>query len=152
MTKNQILQILSSRKGQNIKVTFSRPLKARKGAESIVTKVSSVLVRGGIDYSNLSAVKEARENGEIPSEEESVLPWGTWEIFPYVITHKGQDYIRLYAGTLSNFKPTVQFYIDGKEVTKEAITPLCLASETAEKPEREIKCFTVKAETIVSLG
>lgn len=152
MTTQEILKILSSHKGQNLIATFSRPCKVRKGIDKNVTKTSRVLIRGGIDYSNLSAVKEARENGELPSEEESHLPWGAWSIFPYVITHKGNEYIRLYAGTFSNFQPTVEFAIDGKPATKEEIAPLCLASETAEKEKSAIKCFTVKAETIVSIG
>lgn len=60
---------------------------AAKHAARKLRKVTRALVVTGVEFSGLS-VNNDRETGE--------LPWGTWSHYPYVITHKGRDYARLY--------------------------------------------------------
>lgn len=108
-----------------------------------LTKRVSMVARAGIDYANLSAVRDGIASGE-RGEVES-LPWGEWFAFPYVIRHKGNHYFRLYP--VAGSKPTVTYMVNGEEVSKEAwmgfLTPSDRAKmESGDRPD----CFTVKAE------
>jgi hypothetical protein len=68
-----------------------KPAAAHKG-KSLVKYVEA-MAQTGVEYANLSANND-RETGS--------LPWGEWAEYPYVVTHKGRDYARLYLvdGTL----------------------------------------------------
>jgi len=108
-----------------------------------LTKRVQMVARAGIDYANLSSVREGIANGE--RGEVQTLPWGEWFAFPYVIRHKGGYYFRLYpvAGSV----PTVAYMVNGSEVSKEDwmayLTPSERAKmESGDRPD----CFTVKAE------
>jgi hypothetical protein len=70
---------------------------------------------------------------------------GEWFAFPYVITHKGGYYFRLYP--VAGSRPTVIYTVDGEEVSREAwmgyLTPSERAKmESGDRPD----CITVKAE------
>lgn len=125
------LAFLLSRKGQIVTIHARRGMKTRAKVSAIVEKESIFQAQVGVDYDNKKSVIEKRENGELPSENQG-LPWGVWKIFPYVISHKGRDYFR-FSTVKNNFVPTVRYWLNGKEVAKEEIEPLCLASEFAEK-------------------
>ena len=121
--------------------TVRKPRAEFKG--TVLTKRVSMVARAGIEYANISAVRDGIASGS-RGEVES-LPWGEWFAFPYVIRHKGGYYFRLYpvAGSV----PTVAYMVDGKEVSKEAwmgyLTPSDRAKmESGDRPD----CFTVKAE------
>lgn len=139
--------IVSSRKGQNLSAIFGRPMKTRKGVIGNVEKVSSVVIRGGIDYDNMNVVKEGREDGTLPAENAG-LPWGEWAEFPLHIAHKGIDYARLYPASGLDFRPKVEYYLDGVLVEKSVIEPLCLASEFPKKGDEAPLCYTIKAENL----
>ena len=145
-----IKNILALNKGSNRRAVFQRTLKTRKGVENVVTKVTSIVVRAGIDYDNQKAVMEGRESGDLPAENNG-LPWGEWVEFPFHIQHKGEDYVRFYAGSGLDFAPKVEFFLDGVSVPKETIVPLCLASETATKEEKPL-AMTVKAANVMILA
>lgn len=150
MNIQNIVSIVSSHKGANLKATWEKPLKTRKGVSNNITKRTAIVVRGGVDYDNIGVVQEKRENGELPSENAG-LPWGQWVNFPYHIEHKGTDYARFYPASGIKFTPHVQYFIDGVETDKATIQPLCLASEFPVRDEEPL-CFTIKAENVVSLG
>ena len=61
----------------------------------------------GVEYKSL-AVNEDTETGP--------LPWGEWSQYPYVVTHKGQDYLRIY--TVDGSVKT-QYFVDGIDVSRE---------------------------------
>ena len=143
------LSELEAHKAQNILAVWKRPMKTRKGVEQICEKLTEAVVRGGIDYDNRGIVKMKRELGELP-EESAGLPWGEWKQFPYWISHKETDYLRLYPSS-SNTPAKVKYFLDGKEATKEEIEPLCLASEFPKKEEIPL-CFTIKSDSLISLG
>lgn len=71
-----------------------------------LTKRVSASVMTGVEYRNL-AVNNDRKTGD--------LPWGEWAVYPYVVTHRGTDYARLYTvdGTVK-----ATYYVDGREVRK----------------------------------
>ena len=149
MNTKQILDLLDGRKGQNLSVVWERALKTRKGVEARISKVTTLVARTGVAYDNISAVKEAREDGTLPSENAG-LPWGAWEKFPYHITHKGTDYIRFYPAAGLDFPIKSSYFINGIQTTKDDVKALCLASEFSKSDDP--RCFTVKAENVKSVG
>lgn len=138
-------------KGQFVKAKWQsnpKPAAAFKG--NTLTKITEGVVRSGIDYANLSAVKTGIENGE--RGEVEPLPWGEWKVFPYIIEHKGADYIRLYP---SMHKPHSTFYVDGEQVTKDEFAKYLTPSEARKllEPTDEDTplCFTIKSENILGI-
>ena len=139
---------LFSRQGQFSGVLWRRILKCRKGVSSLVTKEVRTCVRAGIDYDKRQAVQEARAEGALPSVNAG-LPWGEWFAFPYVITHKGAYYLRLYPVNVGDKSraPRVVYRENGAVSTRERAKELCLASEFGETTEGT--CYTLKAESLV---
>lgn len=144
---NIIKEVVKTRKGSNLSVIIERPVKTYSAhkANNIV-KTTQIVIRGGVEYDNIKAVQELRESGALP-EENAGLPWGEWAEYPLHITHKGSDYARFYPASGINFVPKVSFTMNGVEVDKATIEPLCLASEFAKKEEAPL-CFTIKAENV----
>jgi len=134
--------------GAFYRVTWTRTVKTRKEFASLaILKTVSAMVKAGIEYDNKASVVAKRESGELPTENQG-LPWGVWFDYPHVIEHKGAYYLRFYPA--SEFgKMEVQFTLDGKPVTKEAIAQYCLASELVERDN--IDCFTLKLDTLQGL-
>lgn len=134
-------------KGSNIIIEWTRQGKTRKDVSDAITKSVRMVGRIGIEYDNMKAVQEKRENGELPKENQG-LPWGKFEIYPYLIEHKDKRYVRLYNGTSDLVKPKVEWFKNGLAVTRDEIAPLLLASELKSS---EGDCFTVPVETITRL-
>lgn len=132
-------------RGQFIGVTLARPCKVRKGQESLI-KETRFTARFGVDYSNLSPIKERTdETGEGPGP----LPWGEWAVFPWIITHKGDLYVRftLVPGRV----PTVRFCTQtGEEVDRDVAKARCLASEFPKREEAPL-VITCKVANIMTV-
>ena len=62
MKTNQILSTVLARKGAIATFITQRPLKVRKGEQPII-KTSEFQARIGVNYDNIAAVQEKRENG-----------------------------------------------------------------------------------------
>jgi hypothetical protein len=144
-----IKNILSTRKGSNLSAIFGKELKTRKGVTDCVEKVTSIVVRGGIEYDNQKVVIEGREDGTLPSENAG-LPWGQWAEYPFHIEHKGTDYVRFYSASGIAFEPKVEYYLNGELVDKATIQPLCLASEFPNRQDAPL-AMTVKAENVKAI-
>jgi hypothetical protein len=147
--ENIITAIEKIQSGANVPAKWGKTLKTRKGVTDKVEKVTVAHIRKGIDFSNLSSVKEGIANGE--RGEVQGLPWGEWVKFPVHISHKGNDYARLYPASFTNLVPKVKYFINGHEVSKAEAQALCLASEFPSRDEKP-ECFTVKAENLISIG
>jgi hypothetical protein len=145
----EIKNILSTRKGSNLSAIFGKELKTRKGVTDCVEKVTSIVVRGGIEYDNQKVVIEGREDGTLPAENAG-LPWGQWAEFPYHIEHKGTDYVRFYSASGIAFEPKVEYYLNGILVDKAQVQPLCLASEFPNRQDAPL-AMTVKAENVKAI-
>ena len=113
-------------------VSDKKPLKAYR--QHKITKVVLATVRTGIEFKNLK-VNEDRETGS--------LPWGEWETYPYLITHKGNRYLRLYLGNSMK----VFYLVDGVKVASEVAKAMLPKSKPSEKPA----CITVKESGLVSI-
>lgn len=113
-------------------VSDKKPLKAYR--QHKILKVVLCTVRTGIEFKNL-AVNEDRETGS--------LPWGQWEVYPYLITHKGNRYLRLYLGQSMK----VFYLVDGVKVASEVAKAMLPKSNSTGKPS----CITVKESGLVSI-
>ena len=116
-------------------------------------KKTSAIVRSGINFSNLSAVKIGIEEGTRGEVQE--LPFGEWLQFPYIIKHipKGSEeetlYIRLYP---SDSKSNTLYYVNGELTDKETFASYLTPSESKKLFEGEKPlCFTVKRENIIGV-
>lgn len=134
-------------KGQFASLRTVRPLKVKKGKAEIL-KDSTFTCRVGVNYDNITAVKEGREDGSLPAENAG-LPWGEWLVFPYVIAHKGCHYFRCTSVHNDNAIPRVIYTRNGVEITKDEAKADALASEFYEK---EGEVFTVKVESITEIN
>jgi hypothetical protein len=136
-------------KGQFASLCTERALKVKKGKAEIM-KRSTFVCRVGVNYDNISTVKEARANGDLPAENAG-LPWGEWVpgLFPYVIAHKGCHYFRCTSVKNDSAIPKVSYTREGVEITKEEAKADALASEFYEK---DSEVFTVKVESILEIN
>jgi hypothetical protein len=140
--------ITETPKGANIIIEWSRDGKTRKGTVEQITKQVRMVGRIGIQYDKQKVVQEKRENGELPTENQG-LPWGEFEVYPYLIAHKDKKYVRLYKGTSDKVKPKVAWFKDGEQVERSEIDHLLLASE---KSSSKGDCFVVNAEDVTRLN
>lgn len=135
-------------KGHFVGVNWHRPMKTRKGVAASVTKSVRTTVQVGVNYENRAVVQEARASGDAP-ETNAGLPWGTWELFPYVISHKDKRYVRLYPVRDAQGKPRackVVYRVNGRSATRAEVETLCLASEFSSGAPTE--CYTLAVENL----
>jgi len=150
-------------KGNFVKAAWKSNPKPKAEFKNILLEKQTVaIVRSGINYANLSAVKDAIAAGE-RSEEIGELPWGSWYYdklsdkswFPYVIEHNDELYLRLYPSDGNNHKANSVFYVEGNEVTKDVFASYLTNSEAKKllEPTEEDKplCFTIKLKNLLDL-
>lgn len=123
-----------------------KPAAAHKGV--VLSKVTSAIVRSGVEYASMVQVQEAiaaGERGEVQS-----LPWGEWIVAPYIIGHKGTEYLRL---TPSHGKPVVSYFVDGEPVDGVTFRSYLTPSARAKAESGDVPlAFTVKCESVRSVG
>jgi hypothetical protein len=128
--------------GQFIRVRYTstsdKPSAGFKG--TVLHKIVDAVVRGGIDFANLQAVKDGIATGTRGGVQG--LSYGEWESFPYVIAHKGERYYRLYP--VAGSRSTVRYFANGVEVTREAYMAF-LTPSARDKASQPRDCFNVKA-------
>lgn len=136
------LALLMTVKGGFVGMSWERPVKMRKEYATCrfsVFKRVSCVGRVGVNHENRAKVKEARESGALPEVNQG-LPWGTWLLFPYFITHRGNVYVRLYP--VEGSMPQTTYLQNGKVISKAEAQKLCLASEFSEV-NQEVGCMTL---------
>lgn len=146
-SQSMMLELLMSRKGQIVTVKTQRPVKMKKGQPEVI-KTSEFQCRVGVDYDNISVVKEARENGDLPAENAG-LPWGEWIEFPYTIGHKGETYIRCTMANSKFRREPVFTLIDGSVIDKAKVKLGALASEFKEGVEKVV--FNIKLSSLLDV-
>lgn len=124
----------------NFTVEFhSDPKPAAKHAARRLRKVTTALVMTGVEYANLRVNK---------GEETGPLPWGEWKVAPYVITHKGRDYARLYC--VENGVRSI-YTVDGEVVDRDTFNGFLTPSQAnASRPKGGT--ITVKMEGVRLIG
>lgn len=117
--------------------TTVKPAAAHKAR--ILQKITTANVMTGVEYANLS-VNNDTETGD--------LPWGEWGMYPYIITHKGMDYFRLYTidGSVRS-----TYLVDGEVVDRDTFNGYLTPSQAnASRPNGGT--ITVKAENVRLVG
>jgi hypothetical protein len=151
LTAENIQENIENAKGFYVKAVWKSDVKPKASLKAHkLVKITSAVCRAGVDYANLTSVKEgiaSGERGEVQS-----LPWGEWYKFPTVITHKGAFYYRLYPTKNKEQRPNSKFFVDGKQVDKETFAEYLTPSNAKKLMQpSELTCFTVKAENITGV-
>lgn len=142
-----LIAAIENCKGRFSRCSFTSEVKpAAAHKDKKLVKTTTGVFRSGIDYAELSSVKEgiaSGERGEVQS-----LPWGEWALFPWVISHKGVEYVRLYPA--QGQRSTVVYSVDGAEVDKTTFQTYLTPSQCAEKDAPT--CITKKLAEIRFIG
>lgn len=158
-----LIESIKTCKGQFIRVEYKTTVKTAAAHKAVViTKTVEGVFKTGIDFSHIASVKDgiaSGERGEVQS-----LAWGEWAAFPWIIAHKGAEYLRLYP--VESVVPTVSYTISDpsratdrqkdwpadKQEVAQYLTPAdankLLRPEEREKPA----CITKKIEDIRLIG
>ena len=127
------------KKGTYITLHTLKQAKVKKSCPYKIVKSSKYKnARLGISYDNMSQTQVLRNTDEIPKENAG-LTWGEWKSFPYVIEHKGKDYLRCYV-EIRNIETT--WIKDGEVVNKADIEEYLLSSEK-KKPKEGVDIVTL---------
>jgi hypothetical protein len=149
-------------KGNFVKAAWkSNPKPAAAYKDTVLEKHTVAVVQAGVNYANLSSVKDAIAAGE--RGEVGELPWGQWYVdpltkkswFPHVIEHKDNLYLRLYPSQANNHIPKSVYYVNGEVVDKTKFAEYLTPSEAKKliDPSEEDRpaCFTIKADNILDI-
>lgn len=153
---SSFIESVKTCKGQFIRARYRTTVKtaAAHKDKKIIKNVTGVF-RTGIEYSHLGKIKDAIASGE--RGEVGALPWGEWAARPWIIAHKGEEYVRLYPAPVQRSKSTYVIVEGDKErpLKKEEVCEYLTPAE-AEKlrnpQEREIDCITKRLSDIDLLG
>ena len=131
-----IKEKLLSAKGKFVKCKWrSNPKGAAAFKDVLLEKHTTAVIQAGVNYANLSSVKQGIEDGtrfDVQS-----LPLGEWYIdsenknwFPYLILHKEELYLRLTVSKAFNHIPKSEFYVNGVQSTKQEFATYLTPSES----------------------
>jgi hypothetical protein len=148
---NTAITAFLSCKGQFASVTFkSNPKPAASSKGVMLEKVTTGVFRAGINFANISSVKEGIANNE--RGEVQPLAWGEWVNFPFVIAHKGENFLRL---TVASGKVmSVTFKVNGVEVSREEFeTHLIPSARSEAKADKApVEVITIKEANLISFN
>jgi hypothetical protein len=162
ITANDVRNKILAAKGSFVKASWKsepKPAAAHKGI--LLEKHTTAVVQAGVNFANLSAVKQGIADGT--RDEVGELPWGEWYVdpltqkswFPHVITHKDELYLRLYPSNGYNHTPKSIFFVGGVEVDKATFASYLTPSEAKKllNPTDEDRplCFTIKSKNILDI-
>lgn len=154
MKTQSILSAIQNHKGQVLNYHIQSQIPTLKSVQNVVvTKDTRGYCLSGIAFENRKEVKEGIANGE--RGEVQPLPWGNWKQFPFVIEHKGNDYVRLYLPTPEqetafHLHGETMFFANGEQISREKAIELC-GSKIRSSNERP-DCMTCKVDNIISIG
>lgn len=142
-TEEIIAKIKSLRKGAFKRITFyANPYPLAKGKDKDIKKICSAVVRFGLNYSHLKA-NANKETGSLNGK-----VWKEGETNYVLISEKtGEELIRVY--TTNHHKVRSQWYLNGKETTKERLVEERLVSD---RKSSKTPCFDLKISNIISIG
>jgi hypothetical protein len=152
MDKATIKSAIEGKKGANIYVSWTRPVKLlAKWKGFPLTKTTTMLVRVGCDYDEFGEVKEQRQTGELPATNAG-LNGMVWDEFPLFIRgiKSGKVHLRMARSSFDNGKVDVEYRIDGQKVEKEDWLHTMQACEKAKKETPKV--FNVNIEQITRIN
>ncbi len=159
-----LIETVKSCKGQFVRVEYKTNVKTAAAHKDVtITKLVNGIFRTGIDYANKASVKAAIASGE--RGEVQPLSWGEWAVFPWIIIHKGAEYVRLYPVSHATAKPEVRYTISDPKrasgftenwpATKDEVGPYLTQGDKAKlfAEDREVpECITKKLVDVSIIG
>ena len=147
------------KKGTNYKFVWVSDVKTLKNApmDLKVIKMSNGVARFGIDYTHTKTFKI--KNLEEPTNSGG-LPFGEWDIFPWLIKHNGEYYVRAYVSSFETKTKRKFFkndsFVGNVELSKEELQTMVndkVISSTTLKPSLLVDgVFVVKLKNIISIN
>lgn len=145
--KKVLARVKNNKRGTFKSAVWERPCKTKKAFNNmVIMKRTEAVVRLGIEYDNIQAVKDKKASGELPEQNQG-LPWGEWALFPYLISHKGNTYLRMTPS--KTHKTHVTYFVNGVVTPYENIENMLLASEKQKKDDIDV--FSININNIISL-
>lgn len=120
--------IQTSKKGTFMKLSVKRPMKMKKGQPQLY-KCWSATVRAGVDYENISVVKEARADGSLPEENTGLKGDQQWHTFPYVIQKGDGSFDYRFTRTGCSKPDSAILDANGNKVDRELAKEMAYSSE-----------------------
>lgn len=154
MKKEAVEKALSNvRNGSYVCLHMSRMAETyKKLGELNITKDTQCVVRLGVRYGKIQDGQLQARLAEKAAAGENInkLPWGEWvEGSRYLIKHKEQLYLRCTVSRSPKHHSKVQYYQNGKLVSRDDIEYALTASE---KKTNDELIFTIPLDSILSLG
>ncbi|CAB4167431.1 hypothetical protein UFOVP861_22 [uncultured Caudovirales phage] len=158
-----LIDTVKTCKGQFVRVEYKTTVKLAAAHKNVqVIKHVEGIFRTGIDYAHKASVQAAIASGE--RGEVQSLPWGEWAVFPWIIAHKGAEYVRLYPVQSQHCTTRYEILKDGvpqsailgtsiKEQVSEYLTPA--EKEKLLNPDSDrapLECITKKIEDVKIIG
>jgi len=137
------------KKGTIRTITYTRPMKTRKGVTDVIEKTTTMQVRTGVRYDSMKAVKEARADGSIPEQNQGLAASLEW-IDNNFIKNTKTGAVMLRVAYANGNKTTTEYRKNGQIVEKTDIAPLCLASETKHSDSAPT-VFNIGVDKIISI-
>lgn len=156
MTKQNIITAIEGiKKGTFVHIVYETELPmtaaARKKAISILKRTEKV-VRVGVDYNNIEAVKKIEEQRTEPKQERA--PWCHWEIPHILAKHNTKDDYYLSVATVNHGAHTKTTYIkDGNVISLTEVKKSECVLPSYFKSSSEIPVVqTINIKNIIELG
>lgn len=132
------INAVEERRGEWVRVQWKSTPQVAAKHKGRVMKLVTCDTQTGVDYQGL-----------LMDRESGPLPWGQWSAFPWVIEHKGKEYVRL--THVRNVD--VEWFIDGESVSKDEALELYTPSGRAKAlmPDAEVLVFTIALENLMVL-
>lgn len=159
-------------KGQTLRATWESTvpcLKQYAGQVQVIKRTNAHVI-AGVSFANRKEVREAIELGLRGGVQP--LPWGEWSDYPFLITHKGETYVRLFPPTDAqaetfNLRHESEWYVTSQDasyypesanqmpgtrlpISQEQAMVYC-GSKAAPRDDKP-SCFCVKCSNVVSIG
>ena len=126
-------------------MTAPKPAAAHKGRTLV--KQTTMVCRTGVEYSAIATVAlRLSEQGRAPEDLE--LPWGEWAVYPYLIVHKGEEYLRVSPAV--GARPRSTYTVDGAEVDAETFYGFLPPSARPKAGEPGPEVLTIKVGNLIA--
>lgn len=134
-------------KGAFVKATWQSVVQTPKKEGHVVIKVTTGIVRIGVDYAHIKTVKEAGlGTNPLPGSD-------TWKYFPYIIEGKTGLKLRLTRVNNPIRHPHSYYLVDGQKMTKEELAATGYVAPSYLEPHKvDSPIFTVMVENVLKLG
>lgn len=150
--KKMLRKLNEKRNGAYFRLQYAKTVDevSKKCPGYVVTKVTTISVRKGVDYSKLKSVVERKSNGGV-SAAPARKPW-YHHINKTLVKHNTKDeyYIQVFPNIFG--KPHTQYFVNGKSVTLEELKNMGIMNNSFwNKKDTRPECLTIKVSNIIDI-